>query len=157
MNSKKFISRIFTPLLISATFSACQKSDQANVTEKDKELAQTGLQTIRIKDVALQVEIAQTEEAAGLGLMFRENLPENQGMLFVFPHQQILSFWMRNTFIPLDIAFIDENGTVVDIQTMAPLDETRNYISAAPALYALEVNAGWFENREIKVGAKVKF
>jgi len=154
MNSKKFISRIFAALLMTSTFFACQKSQQTN---QEKEMESAGLHTILINDVPLQVEIAQTEETASLGLMFREDLPDTRGMLFVFPQQQILSFWMRNTLIPLDIAFIDESGVIVDLQHMAPLDESKNYISAEPALYALEVNVGWFEKHGIKVGAKVKF
>ena len=89
--------------------------------------------------------------------MNREELPENQGMLFVFESTRILSFWMRNTFIPLDIAFIDDAGKIVDIQRMEPLDESKSYTSAAPALYALEVNAGWFAKNTIKVGGMVSF
>jgi hypothetical protein len=130
-----------------------QNSDQP----KSDNSSSTKLHTIRINQLPLQVEIAQTSEASGLGLMFRENLPENQGMLFVFPHQQTLSFWMRNTYIPLDIAFIDEAGSIVDIQRMEPLDESKQYVSAAPALYALEVNAGWFAKHGIKIGATVTF
>ena len=153
------MSRLFWVMLAVAMITiACgnQRADQANSGENGNS-ERAGLHVIRINDVNLQVEIAQTEEAASLGLMFRDNLPENQGMLFVFPNQRILSFWMRNTFIALDIAFIDETGVIVDIQRMEPLDETKNYISAAAALYALEVNAGWFEKHGIKVGATVKF
>lgn len=91
------------------------------------------------------------------GLMHREQLPEDQGMLFVFEAAQIQSFWMRNTFIPLDIAFIDANGKIIDVQRMEPLDETRSYYSPAPVPYVLEVNAGWFERNGIKVGETVKF
>jgi len=91
------------------------------------------------------------------GLMYRESLPQDQGMLFVFPAAQIQSFWMRNTFIPLDIAFISSEGIIVDIQHMKPVDESVLYTSSAPALYALEVNAGWFASHGIEVGASVKF
>jgi hypothetical protein len=157
MNSKKFMIRSFMALLLLAAQSLISCGGQNSDQLEDGKSTMSALHTIRINDQPLQVEIAQTPEASSLGLMFRESLPEDQGMLFVFPQQQILSFWMRNTFIPLDIAFIDHAGVIVDIQRMAPLDETINYISAAPALYALEVNAGWFEKREIKVGARVRF
>ncbi len=154
MNSNKFINLIFIGGWLA--LGACgPKSEPANHAESERQ--PPGLHTIHINGAPLKVEIAQTLEASRLGLMFRESLPEDQGMLFVFPQKHILSFWMRNTFIPLDIAFIDEAGVIVDIQRMAPLDETINYISAAPALYALEVNAGWFEKQGIKVGAQVKF
>ena len=117
----------------------------------------SSLPRITIDGISLPVEIVQDDETRQLGLMNREELPENQGMLFVFEVSQIMSFWMRNTFIPLDIAYISETGEIVDIQRMEPLDESVNYVSAKPALYALEVNAGWFEKNGIKVGSQVKF
>ncbi|NUO79125.1 DUF192 domain-containing protein, partial [candidate division KSB1 bacterium] len=81
----------------------------------------------------------------------------DEGMLFVFEEARIQAFWMRNTFIPLDIAFIDAGGKIIDIQRMEPLDETKSYFSPAPVPYVLEVNAGWFERNAIKVGELVKF
>ncbi len=105
----------------------------------------------------LKVEIAQDAETRTHGLMYREDMARDEGMLFVFSEQRILSFWMRNTFIPLDIAFINNKGIIVDIQRMEPLDESKQYISTAPALYALEVNAGWFEDYGIQVGDVVAF
>jgi hypothetical protein len=115
------------------------------------------LQKITINGAALFVETAQSDDERQRGLMFRENLPEDQGMLFVFPVAQVQSFWMRNTFIPLDIAFISSEGVIVDIQRMKPVDESILYTSSGPALYALEVNAGWFEKHGIQAGAAVKF
>jgi len=115
------------------------------------------LPVITIDSARLHVEIVQDPASRQKGLMHRQSLPEDQGMLFVFEHPQYMSFWMRNTFIPLDIAFIDADGRIVDIQSMAPLDETKQYISAAPALYALEVNQGWFKKHGIKAGSVVKF
>ncbi len=151
-------------ILLAIHFVACQRANNSSRPPENQQMASeekpttaTVLHVIHINGVPLQVEIAQDEESAAQGLMHRDQLPENQGMLFVFPNQRILTFWMRNTFIPLDIAFIDESGTIVDIQRMAPLDETKDYISAAPALYALEVNAGWFEKQNIRVGSKVGF
>jgi uncharacterized membrane protein (UPF0127 family) len=64
---------------------------------------------------------------------------------------------MRNTFVPLDIAFMDATGVIVDIQQMQPLDETRSYVSTFPALYAIEVNQGWFKRHGIEVGDRVIF
>ena len=76
-------------------------------------------------------------------------------MLFVFQDSQIRSFWMANTLIPLDIAYIDENLRIVDIQAMEPQTED-TYPSAKPAMFALEVNQGWFEAKGIGVGAQAK-
>ena len=82
-------------------------------------------------------------------------LPENEGMLFVYRREEVLSFWMKNTSIPLSIAFIDKKGVITEIRDMEPMgmDSVR---AAKPAQYALEVNRGWFTKNGIKVGAKVK-
>lgn len=119
--------------------------------------SKSNLPTITIDGVPLHVEIVQDAETRQKGLMHREELPEDQGMLFVFRTEHTLSFWMRNTFIPLDIAYISEDGIIVDIQRMEPVDDSKSYVSARPALYALEVNAGWFEKHGIGVGSKVVF
>ena len=97
-------------------------------------------------------EVARTSEEREMGLMYRESLPDGTGMLFVFPDAQIRSFWMRNTFIPLDIAYMDGELRIVDIQTMDPQTED-SHPSAQPAMFALEVPRGWFERMEIRVGA----
>lgn len=108
-----------------------------------------------IKDKKIFVEIARTEKEKAQGLMFRSKLAEDEGMLFVYAEEEILSFWMKNTFLPLSIAFIDRHGRIIDIQDMEPfsLDIHR---SARPAQYALEVNKGWFLKNGIKVGDMVK-
>ncbi|MGQ9693816.1 MAG: DUF192 domain-containing protein [Thermodesulfobacteriota bacterium] len=108
-----------------------------------------------IKDKQILVEVARTDKEKARGLMFRSKLAENEGMLFIYEQNEILSFWMKNTFIPLSIAFIDREGTIVDMQDMEPfsLDTHR---SARPAQYALEVNKGWFQKNGIKVGDAVK-
>lgn len=106
---------------------------------------------LQIGDHRLQVELASTNAERSQGLMFRETLPDDHGMLFIYPQQRILSFWMRNTSIPLSIAFINADKRIIDIQDMQPYDET-TVQSAAPATYALEVNQGWFAARGIGVG-----
>ncbi len=105
--------------------------------------------------VTLEVELAQTDQQKERGLMERTELGENRGMFFVFEEEQTLSFWMKNTLIPLSIAYIDESGTIVDIQDMQPLDETP-HPSAEPAKYALEVNQGFFDENGISVGDRVE-
>ena len=101
--------------------------------------------------VPVQVEIADTPEEWQTGLIGRSALAEEAGMLFVFEQEQILAFWMKDTLIPLSIAYIDAEGRIVDIQDMQPLDET-SHPSAEPAQYALEVNQGFFEGRGVMVG-----
>lgn len=105
----------------------------------------------KLKAIPLKIEVADTPETLQQGLMFRKELPENQGMLFIFQESRYLSFWMKNTLIPLSIAFLDEHFVIVDIQDMDPLDETLHR-SKKPARYALEVNQGWFKKHQIAIG-----
>jgi uncharacterized membrane protein (UPF0127 family) len=109
------------------------------------------------EEVKVRVEIADTEPERELGLMGRTALPEDRGMLFVFDGEQVLSFWMKDTLIPLSVAFMDSEGRIVDIQDMKPLDDDPpSYVSAKPARYALEVNRGFFEERDVKVGDRAE-
>lgn len=101
-------------------------------------------------------EVAATSEARKTGLMYRKKINKNSGMLFVYGYKSILSFYMKNTLIPLDIAFIDEQFVIVDIQQMKPLDET-SIISKKESQYALEVNRGFFDRVNLKVGDKINF
>jgi uncharacterized protein len=107
--------------------------------------------------VPVEVEIADTDAERQTGLMGRTVLPENAGMLFVFEGEQALSFWMRDTLVPLSIAYIDAEGRIVDIQNMQPLDDVPpHYVSTEPARYALEVNQGFFEERGVAVGDTIE-
>src|SRR3990167_2366759 len=98
---------------------------------------------IDLEGKRLKVEIAQTRESRRKGLMWREKIEENEGMLFIFPKPDILSFWMENTFIPLSIAFFDETRTLIEIRDMpVPTSsgkESLLYESSRPAVYALEM------------------
>ncbi len=109
-----------------------------------------------------QLEIAITPEERARGLMGREHIPDDYAMLFVFPTESPRSFWMKGTLIPLDILFLDSDGVVVDVQTMTPQpgaadSELIVYRSAAPARYALEMNAGLAEALGVEPGAVVLF
>jgi uncharacterized membrane protein (UPF0127 family) len=109
------------------------------------------------KEVRVRAEIADGTFERARGLMYRTALAENRGMLFVFPDQERHSLYMKNTLIPLSVAFIDSKGRIVDIQDMKPLDDDLpHYVSAKPARYALEVNEGFFEERGIKVGDRAE-
>jgi uncharacterized membrane protein (UPF0127 family) len=105
--------------------------------------------------VEVTAEIADDKAERRKGLMGRTELAENAGMLFVYKREQPRSFWMKDTLIPLSIAFIAADGRIVDIQDMKPLDTT-SHPSAEPAKYALEVNQGFFEKRGIRVGDRVE-
>jgi uncharacterized membrane protein (UPF0127 family) len=111
---------------------------------------------IRVGGSTVTVEIADDPDLRSRGLMNRDSLPEDTGMLFVYPEEQILSFWMRNTRIPLDIAFIDRNGFILEIQQMEPHDDA-SHASTQPAMYALELRKGWFEDHAVEPGERVEF
>ena len=102
----------------------------------------------------LKIEVPQNPLKFKLGLMFRENLEQDSGMLFIFDEVGEKSFHMRNTTIPLDIAFINEQGIVESIEELKPL-EIEPVSSGADVLYALEVNRGWFAENNVKVGDKI--
>jgi uncharacterized protein len=110
--------------------------------------------TLDINGHKLTAEVAATDTSRTTGLMFRRMMPENRGMLFVFSHAAPQSFWMKNTYIPLSIAYIDEAGVIVNIADMQP-QTTNPHPSAKPAKFALEMNKGWFAKRGIKAGAKI--
>jgi uncharacterized membrane protein (UPF0127 family) len=101
------------------------------------------------------VEVANNDSQRGTGLMHRRMLPENRGMLFVFPDIALHGMWMMNTFLPLSVAFIDPEGTIVNIADMEP-HTTNTHTATRPAKYALEMNQGWFRKRGIKAGDKIR-
>lgn len=100
-------------------------------------------------------EVAATQEERAAGLMYRDELPDGTGMLFVFQDSQIRSFWMANTFIALDIAYMDPSYRIVDIVPMEP-QVTDSYPSKAPSMFGLEVRQGWFSEQGIEIGAQAE-
>ncbi len=103
---------------------------------------------------AIKAEIAATPEARELGLMYRKTMPANEGMLFVFEEKAGHCFWMKNTDLPLSIAFLADDGSIVNIEDMAPQTED-NHCPRAAVRYALEMNKGWFVQKGLKAGAKI--
>lgn len=99
----------------------------------------------------IEAEVAANNPNRMQGLMHRQAMPQQHGMLFVFPESATHCFWMRNTLIPLSIAFLDETGRILNIDEMQPQTEN-NHCAAKPARYALEMNAGWFAQRGLKAG-----
>jgi uncharacterized protein len=102
----------------------------------------------------IQAEVAVSPQERAIGLMHRKSMPANSGMLFVFEEANPQCFWMKNTLLPLSIAFIDDAGQVVNIADMKPMDET-SHCSNKPVRFALEMNQGWFAKRGIKAGSKI--
>jgi uncharacterized membrane protein (UPF0127 family) len=102
----------------------------------------------------IQAEVAQTDEQRAMGLMHRRSMPVNAGMLFVFDVPARQCFWMRNTLLPLSIAFVADDGSIINIADMQPMTEI-SHCSAKPVRFALEMNQGWFAKRGVKPGARL--
>ena len=111
--------------------------------------------TLRIGNLRIQAEVASTPQSRSQGLMQRTQLCTDCGMLFVFPKAGRHAFWMKNTPLPLSIAFIAADGTILNIEEMQP-NTTDNHTAQGDALYALEMNGGWFTQSSVKSGHKIK-
>ena len=103
----------------------------------------------------VRAEVAFTAESRMQGLMFRKSLGPNQGMLFMFTEDERHCMWMKNTYVPLSVAFIDAKGRVVSIHDMEPQTET-SHCAKGPTRYALEMNKGWFKGKGIAAGAEIR-
>lgn len=136
------MKRIWPLIPLILLFTACPKDG----------LDRTAL---TIEGQRFQVEVAVSDQERNQGLMGRESLEEGHGMLFVFRDSRSRSFWMKDTLIPLSIAFIDEEGIIINIRDMNPLDTT-SVRSAGPARYALELNQGEFSRKGIEPGDLVE-
>ena len=134
-------------LLIFFNFSFYESK---SLSKEKKNIAENQLVSLSINGYKVSVEIADTNKSREKGLMFRARLPENHGMLFKFDKNKINCMWMKNTLIPLSVAFLDENFIIVDIIQMNALDKTPR-CSTKPARYAIEMNKNWFSKREIQI------
>lgn len=109
---------------------------------------------LRIGEHSIRAELANTPQTRQNGLMFRRHLASSSGMIFVFPTPQGVSMWMKNTLIPLSVAFLDAEGRILNIEDMEPHSE-KPHSSTSFAKYALEMNQGWFSARAIREGEQV--
>ena len=112
------------------------------------------MKTVTLNNTKLNVKVANSASKHARGLMYVTSLPEDEGMLFCYPKEKLLKFWMKNTLIPLSIAFIDKNKKIIQIESMKPGDIS-GIQTISPAKWALEVNAGWFKSNNIKVGDEI--
>ena len=102
----------------------------------------------------INAQVAAKPEQREIGLMFRTDMPQHEGMLFVFENPSRLCFWMKNTLLPLTAAFVADDGVVVNLEDMKP-QTTESHCSTKPVRYVLEMNKGWFAKRGIKPGSKI--
>lgn len=142
---------LFLPACVQAKVPESQNKSTEQRDRIDLDMNSPDLHSLKLAGLTVLVELACTDPEQQKGLMFRKELSQDQGMLFVFERESRLSFWMKNTYVPLSVAYIDAAGKIVDIQKMQPLDESPRPANA-PAQYALEMNQGWFETHAIQVG-----
>ena len=102
----------------------------------------------------IDAQVARTPQQRTIGLMFRKEMPQHEGMLFVFEQPSLQCFWMRNTLLPLTAAFVADDGTIVNLADMKPQTED-SHCSARPVRYVLEMNQGWFAKKGVKAGSKL--
>ena len=125
------------------------------VTTAAVSAAELPTRTLTINGQKAVVEVVDTPDQRATGLMNRFSLQPDHGMLFVFDRPQPLAFWMKNTYIPLSIAYVDASGSVLNIEDMQPQDESTHW-SRGQALYAIEMRRGWFAGKGVTPGAKVE-
>jgi len=138
-------------LLLSASFLAPAHAQQQQQQQPQTGLARTPLSVGLYK---IDAQIAQTPQQREIGLMFRKDMPQAEGMIFVFEQPATQCFWMRNTLLPLTAAFVADDGRIVNLVDMQPLTEN-SHCSLEPVRYVLEMNQGWFAKKNIKKGAKL--
>ena len=102
----------------------------------------------------IDTQVAASPEQRSTGLMFRKDMPQSEGMIFVFEKATVQCFWMKNTVLPLTAAFVADDGTIVNLADMKP-QTTESHCSAQPVRYVLEMNQGWFGKKGIKAGFKL--
>lgn len=166
MKTKKLI-QIFIPLFLFSIFSgSCQKNpddikiDSGNNKESSKiQFKKQGevyfQDSLKKLIKKIDVEIAETDETRHMGLMYREIMQEDQGMLFLFPVEEYQSFYMRNTIIPLDIMFVNSKKQIVKIHKNTTPYSEKSLPSFNPAIYVVEVNAGFSDKYGIKEGSYI--
>jgi uncharacterized membrane protein (UPF0127 family) len=120
------------------------------------ELWAGGEAKLKIGDHSLTVELAESPNEQMTGLMNRESLESNHGMLFIFPFPKQATFWMHNTLIPLDLVFLNTDGVILEILPLVPFEEKRVASKSDQVAYALEVSRDWFASRKLKPGTRVQ-
>ncbi len=148
-------------VLVALTIAGCKEDKPADAAEESDQVylnhAQPKLQTLKLwlGKEEVDAEIALTSQEVATGMMFRKEMGENDGMLFVFGVPMRASFYMRNTYLPLSCAYIDPEGVVQEVHDMKPLDDTPILAVSTNIQYVLEVKQGWFQRHHIGPGVVV--
>ena len=137
-------------IIFSVPFALGKSNEKIEILKK---------RTIKVGNKKILVEVADNDRDRARGLMFRESLPKDEGMLFIFDEPEPLAFWMKNTLIPLSIGFFSKDRRLINVLEMRPMSplekEPKHYRSEGLALYALEMNEGWFKKNNLGPGATI--
>jgi uncharacterized membrane protein (UPF0127 family) len=156
--------KVYIPVIIVIALAAVfiiinpgkkENTETEYMFRKDGELTFTD--SLGNQKAKLNIQIANTTYDRELGLMFRKHMEPDNGMLFIFPVEEPQSFWMENTFIPLDMIFVNHNKKIVTIHRDTKILSEQSYPSTAPAIYVIEVNAGYCLKHNIEEGDKIEF
>ena len=109
-----------------------------------------------VNGIPIKVQIADDDDTRKKGLMFRQSLPKDEGMLFIHDVPEICGYYMKNTYMPLSIAYADQEGVIFQIENMQPGD-LNSVMSIQPAFYVLETNQGWFDDNNLQIGAQIEY
>lgn len=148
--------RLLTLTLLLCLLSGCDHAQEQRTPPIEISASPAPLnvpQPLRLGEIEILAEIALHPSEQSTGLMYRESMPENHGMLFVYPRPQRMSFWMKNTLIPLDIGFFDSKGILTEVLRMYPKDLSAKPSASDQIQFALEMNQGWFAEKKILPGA----
>ncbi len=164
VKNKNNVNKIIGAILIAAVILFLvitnlpkkESTDKEFMFRKDGELTFIDSSSNSVK-AKIDIQIADNDFDRELGLMFRKSMEENQGMLFIFPADTIQNFWMRNTFIPLDMIYINSKNDIVTIRHADKTLSDQTYSSTAPAMYVIEVNLDFTNKYKIKVGDKISW
>ena len=143
--------RCATALTFAAWLSASWTAPAQAAEEPQLNLPRTELRAGMFR---IDAQVAARFHERQIGLMHRKSMPQHEGMLFVFEQPGVQCFWMKNTLLPLTAAFVADDGRIVNLADMQPLDE-RSHCSKEPVRYVLEMNQGWFKSKNIEAGAKL--
>ena len=141
------IPGVIIAILSLLAFTGCQDEADTGIVFGEGKIT-IGGRTIKVQEAITVPQMAQ-------GLMYRRSLDKDRGMIFIYSQPVTSSFWMKDTHIPLSIAFINSEGRIISIQDMEPDNDRKTYAPPRPFLYALEMNQGWFKSNNIRVGDKV--
>lgn len=144
---------LFVLLNVAWLLTACNNGNTASPAAEA--LPHSHRFTLRIDGTEVQAQLALTQDEMAKGLMGRQELAANEGMIFVYPRPIRASFWMKNTPLPLDIGFFDPSGKLIEIYRLYPNDETSLRSRSNQVQFALEMNQGWFSRHGIRTGASL--